>query len=122
MIWNEDRKQKIRNQLIKKVMPFTVKIDILRQQDNVFNEKQDYIKVCTVNGYYHTGTSYISGFINDSSSLKRSCEDRLLLIVNDDVKKIKEHDRFILDEVMYEIIDKGNISDIVWDTYLNRME
>jgi hypothetical protein len=44
------------------------------------------------------------------------------MIVDDEVKKIEEHDYFKLDDVMYEIIDKGNIQDIVWDTYLRRKE
>ncbi|OAA93008.1 hypothetical protein [Clostridium coskatii] len=124
MRWNETRKQRIRRQLVRKITPFMKEVKILRQDDNVFKEKSDDDYVCTVKGYYHTGSTSIN-LVNDSSdaaNLNRNYQDRFLLIVDDEVNKIEEHDYFKLDAVMYEIIDKGNIEDIVWDTYLKRME
>lgn len=75
-------------------------------------------------GYYHVGSTSIN-IVNNSTeaaNLNRNYQDRFLLIVDDEVKKIKEHDYFKLDDIMYEIIDEGNIEDIVWDTYLKRKE
>lgn len=40
MRWDEARKQKIRNQLIRKVIPFMKEVIVLRAGLNVFNEKQ----------------------------------------------------------------------------------
>ncbi|MEY7998608.1 hypothetical protein AB8U03_00080 [Clostridium sp. Mt-5] len=124
MRWDETRKQRIRNQLIKKVTPFMKDIIVLRMGKNVFGEKQEDQYVSAVRGYYHIGSTSIN-IVNNSTeaaNLNRNYQDRLLLIVDDEVIKIKEHDYFILDDVMYEIIDKGNIEDIVWDTYLRRKE
>ena len=124
MRWDETRKQRIRRQLVRKVTPFMKEVKILRQDENIFGEKQEDQYVCTVKGYYHTGGTSIN-VVNDSSdaaNLNKNYQDRFLLIVDDEVKKIKEHDYFKLDDAMYEIIDKGNIEDIVWDTYLKRME
>lgn len=39
-MWDEARKQKIRNQLIRKVIPFMKEVIVLRAGLNVFNEKQ----------------------------------------------------------------------------------
>ena len=97
---------------------------ILRADENVFNEKSDDEYVCTVQGYYHEGSTSVNvvNYNSDAANLNKNYQDRLLLIVDDEVNKIKEHDYFKLDGVMYEIIDKGNIEDIVWDTYLKRKE
>ena len=124
MRWDETRKQRIRRQLVRKVTPFMKEVKILRQDENIFGEKQEDQYVCTVKGYYHTGGTSINvvNGSSDAANLNKNYQDRFLLIVDDEVKKIKEHDYFKLDDVMYEIIDKGNIEDIVWDTYLKRME
>lgn len=124
MRWDETRKQRIRRQLVRKVTPFMKEVKILRQDENIFGEKQEDQYVCTVKGYYHTGGTSINvvNGSSDAANLNKNYQDRFLLIVDDEVKKIKEHDYFKLDDVMYEIIDRGNIEDIVWDTYLKRME
>lgn len=124
MKWDETRKQRIRNQLIRRITPFMKDVIILRADENVFNEKSDDEYVCTVQGYYHEGGTSINvvNYNSDAANLNKNYQDRLLLIVDDEVNKIKEHDYFKLDGVMYEIIDKGNIEDIVWDTYLKRKE
>jgi hypothetical protein len=124
MRWDEARKQKIRNQLVRKITPFMKEVTVLRAGENVFNEKGKDQYVCTVKGYYHTGSTSINivNYNSDAANLNRNYQDRLLLIVDDEVNKIKEHDYFKLGDVMYEIIDEGNIEDIVWDTYLKRKE
>ncbi|OAA91256.1 hypothetical protein [Clostridium ljungdahlii] len=124
MKWDETRKQRIRRQLVRKITPFMKEVKILRQDENIFGEKQEDQYVCTVKGYYHTGGTSINvvNGSSDDTNLNKNYQDRFLFIVDDEVKKIKEHDYFKLDDVMYEIIDKGNIEDIVWDTYLKRME
>lgn len=124
MKWDETRKQKIRNQLVKKITPFMEEVTILREGKNIFGEYEKDQYVCKIKGYYHTGSTSINivNYITEAADLNRNYQDRLLLIVDDEVKKIKEHDYFKLDDVMYEIIDKGNIEDIVWDTYLKRRE
>lgn len=122
MKWDENKKHKIRQQLIKKVTSFMKDIIVLREGKNAFGEKEEDKYVCTVKGYYHKGGTYINSLTQDGSNLNRNYEDRLLFIVDDEVTKIKEHDYFKVNDVMYEIIDKGNIEDIVWDTYLKRKE
>lgn len=99
-------------------------IIILRAGKNIFGEYEEDQYVSTVKGYYHIGSTSVNIVNNstDAANLNRNYQDRLLMIVDDEVKKIKEHDYFKLDDVMYEIIDKGNIQDIVWDTYLKRKE
>lgn len=97
---------------------------VLRAGKNVFGEYEEDQYVCKVKGYYHIGSTSIN-IVNNSTeaaNLNRDYQDRILLIVDDEVKKIKEHDYFTLDSSKYEIIDKGNIEDIVWDTYLKRKE
>lgn len=124
MRWDETRKQRIRNQLIRKIAPFMKDVIILRVGENVFGEKEEDQYVCTAKGYYHTGGTSINvvNYNSDAANLNKNYQDRFLIIVDDEVKKIKEHDYFKLDDVTYEIIDKGNIEDIVYDSYVKRME
>ncbi|MFL0197277.1 hypothetical protein ACJDU8_17180 [Clostridium sp. WILCCON 0269] len=124
MKWDENRKQKIRNQLVKKVTPFMKEVKVLRSEGNVFGEKGNDQYVCTTNGYYHVGSTSVNivNYSTEAANLDKNYQDRLLLIVDDEVKKIKEHDYFQLDDVKYEIINKGNVEDVVWDTYLKRKE
>lgn len=99
-------------------------IVILRSGENVFKEKKDDLFVCKVKGYYHKGSTSIN-IINasiDASNLNKNYQDRFLVIVDENTKKINEHDYFILDNVKYEIVDKGNVEDIVYDSYLKRVE
>lgn len=124
MKWDETRKQRIRNQLTKKITPFMKDVIILRTGKNIFGEYEEDQYVCNIKGYYHIGSTSVN-IVNNSTeaaNLNRNYQDKFLMIVDDEVKKIEEHDYFKLDDVMYEIIDKGNIQDIVWDTYLRRKE
>ena len=124
MRWDETRKKRIRNQLVKKITPFMKEVIVLREGKNIFGEYKKDQYVCTVKGYYHTGGTSVNVVNNstDAANLNKNYQDMFLLVVDDEVKKIKEHDYFKLDDATYEIIDKGNIEDIVWDTYLKRKE
>ena len=71
-MWDEARKQKIRNQLIRKVIPFMKEVIVLRAGLNVFNEKQKDQYVCTTKGYYHPSRNvFISDDINDATRFFR---------------------------------------------------
>ncbi len=120
MIWNEAKKQKIRDSLTKKLTPFMQEVIILKQDKNMFGSKTDNLKVCTVNGYYHTGTSAIVNTLTDSSNINSTYQDRFLLIVDDNSRLIQEKDYFTLNGITYTIVDMGNSQDIVFDTSLSR--
>ncbi|WP_123053146.1 hypothetical protein [Clostridium sp. JN-1] len=124
MRWDETRKQRIRNQLIRKVTPFMKEVKVLRQGENIFGEKQEDQFVCKVKGYYHAGGTSINvvNYSIDAANLNRNYQDRFLIVVDDEVRKIKEHDYFDLSGIKYEIVDKGNIEDIIYDSYLKRLE
>lgn len=99
-------------------------IVVLRAGEDVFGEKQDDLFVCKVKGYYHRGSNSINivNGITDAANLNRNYQDRFLIIVDESTNQISEHDYFILDNVKYEIVDKGNVEDIIYDSYLKRME
>lgn len=96
-------------------------VTVQRQGENIFGEKQEDDYVCKVSGYYHTSTSFIQNINSDAANLNKTYQDKMLFIVNDDVKKIKEHDYFTLNNIKYEIVDMGNIQDIVYDTSLKKL-
>jgi hypothetical protein len=110
---------KIYNQLDKKGL--LKSINILRIDGNVFGEKGNDLFVCAIKAYYHRNNLKITLQSNESASLNRGYEDRLLVTVNDESKKIMKDDYFILDSVKYKIIDLGNVEDIVFDMSLERM-
>lgn len=116
---------KIYKQLEKKGL--LKEVIILRSGKNVFQEKKDDLFVCKVNGYYHKGSSSgsssnITNASIDAANINKNYQDRFLLIVDENSLKVQEHDYFIIDNIKYEIIDKGNTQDIVFDIYLKRME
>lgn len=102
-------------------------VKVLRDGKNIFGEKdesQNGLYVCTMKGYYHQGSTSIN-IVNDSteaSNMNKNYQDRFLMVVDDESKKIEEHDYFNLNGIKYEIVDKGNIEDIIYDSYLKRLE
>lgn len=122
MIWNEIKKQRIRNQIKNKIKLFLKEVIILRKGENVFHEKQEDLFVCKVSGYLHKGKDSLVNFSTDASNLNKNYDEKFLLVVDDDSLRIQEHDYFVLNNVKYEIIDKGLIEDILLDTCLKRME
>jgi hypothetical protein len=115
---------KIYKQLEKKDL--LKEVSILRGGENVFKEKQEDLFVCKIKGYYHKGSSSGSNNIinasTDASNINKNYQDRFLIIVDETSLEIQERDYFAFDGVIYEIIDKGNTQDIVFDMYLKRME
>ena len=111
---------KIYKQLERKDLLKEVKI--LRSGENIFREKQDGLYVCTMKGYYHQGSTSIVNDSTEASNMNKNYQDRFLMIVDDESKKIEEHDYFDLTGIKYEIVDKGNIEDIIYDSYLKRLE
>jgi hypothetical protein len=123
MRWDETKKQRIRRQLIRKVTPFMKDIIILRTGQNVFGEHEEDQYVCKTKGYYHPSRNvFIRDDVNDAGRFLKFCEDKVLFIVDDDVRKIEKGDYFTLDGTQYEILDLGNIEDIIYDTFLKRKE
>lgn len=47
--------------------------------------------------------------------------DKLLISYNDANSKIQKDDYFILDGTKYEIVDTGNIQNLVFDMILNKV-
>lgn len=96
-------------------------VNIKRTIKNSFNEKIGEDDVCTIKGYYHREEARVEMESVEAATINKLYNNKLLVICDDTSKSIQQDDYFILDNVNYQIIDLGNIEDIVFDMYLTRM-
>jgi len=96
-------------------------INVLRTDVNVYKEKVNDLYVCTIKAYYYKSTVKITLQSNESASLNTGHQDKLLVMNNDESKKIHKDDYFTLDDVKYKILELGNVENIVFDMSLERM-
>ena len=96
-------------------------IKILRTGVNAYKEKKEDLYVCTIKGYYYKNNLKLTLAFGEAATINHGNEDKLLVVVNDESKKIKKDDYFILDNVKYKIIELGNVEDIIFDMSLERM-
>jgi ribosomal 30S subunit maturation factor RimM len=111
--------EKLYKQLDKKGL--LKEVIILRAQTSVYKEKMNDLFVCKIKGYYHREEARVESEATQSATINKLYNNKFLIIVDDNSKKIKQDDFFTLDNVKYKIIDNGNIEDIVYDMYLQRM-
>ncbi|MCC5424020.1 hypothetical protein [Clostridium botulinum] len=111
--------KKIYEQLEKKGL--LRKIKVLRIDKNAFKEKLDEVYVCTIKGYYYRNNSNIITTSMEGLEFNNLYNDKLLITYNDVSSKIQKDDYFILDGTKYEIVDTGNIQNLVFDMILNRV-
>jgi hypothetical protein len=115
---------KISKQILKSLTDKGLMKDIIifRKGSNAFKEKKEDLYVVSLKGYYHKGNSNSLNFnIVDGGKLSNPGEEKLLLVYNDDSLKVLKNDYFILDDVKYEITDKGNVENIIFDMSLRRV-
>lgn len=96
-------------------------INILRNGENAFKEKVNDLYVCTIQAYYYRKQLKITTISTDSATTNRGYEDKLLVIINDESKKIQTDDYFTLDGQKFKIIELGNVEDIIFDMFIERM-
>lgn len=96
-------------------------VNILRIGTNAYNEKIEDLYVCTIKCYYYKNNLKLTLSFGEAATVNDGNEDKLLVVVNDESKKIKKDDYLTLDSVKYKIIDLGNVEDIIFDMSLDRM-
>lgn len=111
--------EKIYKQLEKKGL--LKEVNILRIGTNAYKEKTEDLYVCTIKCYYYKNNLKLTLAFSEAATINHGNEDKLLVVVNDESKKIQKDDYFILDNVKYKIIELGNVEDIIFDMSLERM-
>lgn len=96
--------------------PFT----IYRDEKNEFNEPTEPQEVCAIQGYYHKSETNINLNVTEGGTVTTNHTEKLLVIYDENSLSIKEGDYFTFNDVKYEIIDKGNIFNIIFDMTLER--
>lgn len=105
-------------------------IVVLRDGLNAFGEKQDDNYVCTVKGYYYKNETKIVLNLSESGTINDQYNEKLLVVYDDESKKIKQDDYFFYKEdidneedkgIKYKVIDTGNKENIVFNMSINRM-
>ncbi|CDI49177.1 hypothetical protein [Clostridium tetani] len=96
-------------------------IKILRNGKNAYGEKLEDLYVATIKGYYYRKENKINISSDTGATINTNYYDKLLVTYNEESKKIKQDDYLTLDGIKYKVIDTGNVENIVFDMYLNRM-
>lgn len=110
---------KIYKQLEKKGLLKEIKV--LRINKNAFGETGENLFVCKVKAFYYKKDTKINYGINNAGTVNQHYNDKLLVVFSEESKKIRKDDFFILNDIKFKIIDTGNVEDIVFDMYLERM-
>ncbi|APC41061.1 hypothetical protein [Clostridium estertheticum] len=110
--------EKLYKQLDKKGLLKEIKI--LRIGKNAYKEKLNDLYVCTVKGFYYRKETRINISATESATLNSNYSERVLIIYDEESKKIKQDDYFTLAETKYKIIDTGNAENIIYDMQLDR--
>lgn len=90
-------------------------INIFRDDEDFFGEKKEPLFVTKIKGYYHTGSSSLNLSITEGASKILNAEEKLLVVYNEDSLKIKKNDCLELYGRKYQIIDMGNVENIIFD-------
>lgn len=113
---------KIKPKIIKAINKMPTKVTILRDNLNEFGEPNVSFIVCELKGLWHEGSNMISQITTDKGEVKRERQNFLMVVYDQVSCLIKEGDYFILNDVKYEIVDKGNCNNmnIYFDMLLKR--
>ncbi|WMJ80967.1 hypothetical protein RBU49_01570 [Clostridium sp. MB40-C1] len=105
-------------------------IKIFRDEKNAFGEPEEKQYIGIVEAYYYQDKNDISISLNDRNivnedileykTLTPNYIEKILTSYNEDSLKIKEKDYFYYNDTKYEIIDKCNVQDIVFDMIIHR--
>ncbi|BFN04369.1 hypothetical protein [Clostridium tetani] len=96
-------------------------IKILRNGKNAYGEKLEDLYVTTIKGYYYREKSKINISADTGAAINTDYREKLLVTYNEESKKIKQDDYLTLDGIKYKVIDTGNVENIVFNMYLDRM-
>lgn len=121
MSMNADRvKQNLFKQLKRKGL--LKPIAIYRNEVNEFHEPTEPVKVCDIEAHYHKGkNNNLNINITEGSSVVVNRSEKLLVVNNEESLLIKTGDFFHLNDTKYEIVDKGDNFEIVFDMTLERV-
>lgn len=110
---------KIYKQLERKGLLKEVKI--LRSGENAYGEKLEDLYVTTIMVYYYRKENKINISSDTGAAVNANYSDKLLVTFNEESKKIKQDDYFVLNNIKFRIVDPNNVENIVLDMYLDRV-
>lgn len=96
-------------------------IKILRTDKNAFGETQGNLFVCKIKAFYYRKDTKINYGINNAGTVNQRYNDKLLVVFSEESQKIRKDDFFILNNIKFKVVDTGNVEDIVFDMYLERI-
>ncbi|MCD3254382.1 hypothetical protein [Clostridium botulinum] len=98
----------------------TNNIIIKRKCINEYHEVTTPMQIEIFEGYYSKGKNLISINYTENASTNKNYNEIFSIIINENSKKIKRLDFFILNNVQYNIVDIENVSNIYFDLTLER--
>lgn len=113
---------KIKPKIERVINKFPTEVIIYRGTKNEFGEPGETVKVCDITGFYHEGNYQIKVIRNDGGTYKSDKGTFLMVLYDDKSKTIEEGDCLFLDNIKYEIKDKGNMNrlNIYFDMKIER--
>lgn len=113
---------KIQSRIRKVIQQFPSDVVVYRDQFNKYKEPMaDPLKVCRVTGFYHKEKSSLNINIGEAGRIVANKKEYLMIILDDEGKKIQEGDWFERNGVKYGIEDLGENFGIYNDMLLKRM-
>lgn len=106
----------------KAIKKFGKTLSITRDGVNEFKEPNKSIEVCRPLGFYYRGRSMLKTFTNVAGTNSIAQEEKLMIVIDDESKKIKKGDKVKINDTSYKLADLGNSFDLYFDITLERVD
>ena len=108
---------KVTPKIAKTIKKFGVDVEVFRSTLNEFNEPVDKVKVIEFRGLFSESQLSINSRNTDSGQVKKDKSYKLIALIDDNTRLLKENDIFLIKGVEFNLININNAN--MLDTYFD---
>ena len=113
---------KVTHKIAKVIEKFGVDVEVFRSTLNEFNEPVGKVKVIEFRGLFSESQHSINSRNNDSGRVKKGKTYKLIALIDNNTKRLKENDIFLIKCIEFNLVDvdNANMLDIYFDLALEK--
>ena len=108
---------KVTPKIAKTIKKFGVDVEVFRNDLNEFNEPVSIVKVLEFKGLFSESQHSINSRNIDSGQVKKDKTYKLITLINDDTKQLKENDVLLIKGTEFNLVNINNAN--MLDTYFD---
>ncbi len=117
----------LKRKVAKAIDKMPVTVTVFRHKKDAWNEPCGQETVATITGQLNLGARYkgknafVDTQVSNAGRTLRGQGEKLMVVIDEESRKIQPGDWFALDGVDYEIVDLGNSLEVYFDFSLERL-